>query len=522
MSKPQHAIGGCPPPEPDRRWLWALGVTALYAVAVIWGAVHHEPWRDEVVPLSIARRARSLAELVEPLKFEGHPILWYLLLWGGYAVVGQTWVLKAASLACAIGAMLLFNRGGLPWWLKCLFTFSFYPLFQYSVVCRGYSLEMLVLFAFCAAFPRRGEHPVALALLLAALANTEAFGTIMALAAAAMIMVDAAMAGPGWRAIVSDRRVLVAAVVFMAALVVASTVAFPDAGHRGTGVRQLDVQAIAEGVGRAIADPAAHATRFGVLPMLSVWVWAYLAYLIRRPPLFCFAAIGFVGIEVLFNLAHGPGAPWHIGNVVLVLMATMILDASNSVAGYALPSVLERGRVWLGRVLSVGLIVLLANHVALGVNQLVGDVRHDYSSNRRLAELLKSDPGLANAVLMGEPDMPLWSVSYYADNPIYLAREETYRAWGIFAPPRKVTYDLAAFLASARRVHDACHCPVVIAMGWGLGEVGVRRNFAGTRFEEQFVVTAEAHDDFLASTQFVASLRGPTMTDEQYDVFVLR
>jgi hypothetical protein len=84
-----------------------------------------------------------------------------------------------------------------------------------------------------------------------------------------------------------------------------------------------------------------------------------------------------------------------------------------------------------------------------------------------------------------------------------------------------MTYDLGALVASARRVRDECRCPVVIAIGLDLARDGVHANFAGTAFEERFVVTPEQRAEFVAATTLRAQLRGPTMTDERYDVYVL-
>ena len=498
----------------------AAVITAGYAVVVTWAAANHEPWRDEVVPLSIARAARSLADLAAPLKFEGHPILWYLLIWCGYGLVGRTWVLKAASVGSALGAVFLVNRSALPWWVRLAFSFSFFPLYQYSVISRGYSLEMLLLFAFCALHPHRGRRPLAIALLLGALANTEAFGLIMAVAAGAMLAVESVASG-SWRRLRSDRRVQGAVVVFVCALMLATAVAFPDAGHRGTGVRQLDLSSVAVGVGRAILQPAGHVGSLAIVPLPSLWVWGYFLYLSRRPPVLCFAAIALVGIEVLFNLVHGPGAAWHLGNSVLVIVAAMWLDASATGPIATAPRTLGRARMWLGWVLTAGVAIMLIGQVRLAVQHLDLERRYEYSSNRALAALLAHDPTLTGAVVMGEPDLPLWSLPYYADNRIYLAREDAYRAWGMFAPPRRVDYDLGALLAAARRVRGECACPVVVTMGWDLGQAGTAVNFAGSRFEEHFVISPDARAEFLAATRRVASLLGPTITDERYEVYVL-
>jgi hypothetical protein len=63
---------------------------------------------------------------------------------------------------------------------------------------------------------------------------------------------------------------------------------------------------------------------------------------------------------------------------------------------------------------------------------------------------------------------------------------------------------------------------VVITLGYDLERPGAYTNFGGSRFEERFRITPEARDAFLAATQPLARLRGPTLTDENYDVFVLR
>src|SRR5262249_23136150 len=131
------------------------------------------------------------------------------------------------------------------------------------------------------------------------------------------------------------------------------------------------------------------------------------------------------------------------------------------------------------------------------------------------------DPGLANAVVMGEPDPPLWSLPYYADNRIYLAREGAYRAWGIFAPPRRVAYDLDALLAAARGVRVERDCPVVITLGWGLDATATHTIFRDTPFEETFTIDGASRAAFLAATRPLARL-DQTMTDERYDVYVLR
>src|SRR5207244_12847478 len=55
-------------------------IIAAYATTIVIAAAHHELWRDEVVPLSIAREMPSFLDVWRMVRHEGHPILWYIIL----------------------------------------------------------------------------------------------------------------------------------------------------------------------------------------------------------------------------------------------------------------------------------------------------------------------------------------------------------------------------------------------------------------------------------------------------------
>jgi hypothetical protein len=305
--------------------------------------------------------------------------------------------------------------------------------------------------------------------------------------------------------------------VWLAGMAAAAAAAYPAADHP---LAAFD-GSLAAAVGTALLRPAGHVGWLAVVPWPSVWLWAYFAYLAARPAVLAFALGAFVGIETLFLFVYGPGAPWHVGNLVLVLVATMWLDAADATPAVPLPAAVARVRVWIGRVLALALLAVLADHVVIAVQSLARDARHDYSANRALAELLRADPALAGAVVTGEPDHPLWSLPYYADHRLHLPREGRSRRWGTFGAERARDYDLARLLAAARGVEAECACPVVITLGWPLDALGTMTSAPRTYAEERFTITAEARDAFRAATRHLARL-GPTITDENYDVYVLR
>jgi hypothetical protein len=54
---------------------------ALFVALGLVGILHHEMWRDEAEIWLIARDSGSLRELFRNMHTEGHPALWYLLVY---------------------------------------------------------------------------------------------------------------------------------------------------------------------------------------------------------------------------------------------------------------------------------------------------------------------------------------------------------------------------------------------------------------------------------------------------------
>jgi hypothetical protein len=74
----------------------------------------------------------------------------------------------------ALGAALVFMaKAPFPRIFRYLFLFSFYMLYEYSVIARPYMLAILILFAIAAFYPRRNERPFAYAALITLLLHTD-------------------------------------------------------------------------------------------------------------------------------------------------------------------------------------------------------------------------------------------------------------------------------------------------------------------------------------------------------------
>lgn len=153
--------------------LW--GIFAAYSVLTLIGALNHEVWLDEAQAWVILRDA-PLSELPQILRAEGHPPLWYVIL---YPFVKLGFPPEYASLISwafmAAGAAVLLFKVELNLPLKAVILASSGFLYFNSVMLRVYCVIPLLMFLILWVYPHRREHPVIYGLLIALLANTHIF-----------------------------------------------------------------------------------------------------------------------------------------------------------------------------------------------------------------------------------------------------------------------------------------------------------------------------------------------------------
>ena len=126
--------------------IWML----VPATLGVLGVVNHEWWGDEAFTWLVAGESHTLRELITNLGFQGHPRPYYILAW----MLRQIWENPLAwsftNLAFALGAIFLFMRSAPVTRVQAaLFSLGFYPLFQYGVIARSYSMFMFFLFLYC-------------------------------------------------------------------------------------------------------------------------------------------------------------------------------------------------------------------------------------------------------------------------------------------------------------------------------------------------------------------------------------
>jgi hypothetical protein len=139
----------------DRTWVINLTILGVFAVALLVLLWRHEMWRDELQAWLLARDSTSLVDLWRNSRYEGHPLLWHVLLFPLTRLFSTPEVMKFLHWLIAVGAAtVVMFRAPFPALIRGALIFSYLPLYEYGVISRSYGLTMLGVWLFCALLHR--------------------------------------------------------------------------------------------------------------------------------------------------------------------------------------------------------------------------------------------------------------------------------------------------------------------------------------------------------------------------------
>lgn len=406
-----------------------LGVITVFAVCLgvlLW---RHEPWRDELQAWLLARDSFSLPELWRNTRYEGHPLLWHLLLFPLARWVGHPAAMQVLHWGIAVAATATLVRWApFPLLVRTVAVFSYFPLFEYGAVSRNYALTVLGLWLAVAALARGRPLAAALASVLAA--NSSPMGAVLQFGLAiALVLVCR-----------SRREAAAAGAVLAAGVALAAWQMLPatDYEHARPWVWSWDAPRalwVARGFARAVLPIQQSGMHFWesswLFPLTPDWMEAprglgralgvlivvvgLVAWVVRRSlPALALWLVG-AGSLIAFAYVKFPGAVRHHGFLWVLLVAVMWLAVARGEAA-------KRIALWV-------LSPILAAGVTGGATAAWHDVKAPFSGARCAAEEIVR-AGLAELPLVGGVDYAASGVAAYhpGGRVYYPARGE----WGSF------------------------------------------------------------------------------------------
>lgn len=204
----------------DRR-LWL--VFLFYLCAAGFALTRHELWGDEIHSWNIAKASGTLVELMSNLRYEGHPPLWYVILWSISRFTRDPYAVGVVHLTIAsmsVAVILFFTR--LPLSTKLLLPFGYFFLFEYAALSRNYAIGILLAFVLCVIIGRDFRlRTIAYYVALLLLAHSHLLGLILALSIHAYFLLDRD------RGSVTRREVMIHAAAGIAICTSSAAIIFP-------------------------------------------------------------------------------------------------------------------------------------------------------------------------------------------------------------------------------------------------------------------------------------------------------
>jgi hypothetical protein len=241
--------------------------------------------------------------------------------------------------------------------------------------------------------------------------------------------------------------------------------------------------------------------------------------LLHRPAAFVSALFVLVALHLLYRLVY-PGSYRHEALFLVYLVTmywlTISRGGNDTLGGNGL-------REALMRPVAVGgafFVLLLGWQLPASAYNLVSEMRGIPASRAAdLGRLLEREK-LTHAIVIGDPEVLLEALPYYAPNPIYLLREQRFGKVTRFTRHARLQLDLDTLLFDARVLAARNARPIVIVLQHRLEAGAPPRELTHT-YVQSFRTTPESVRRFDEATEKLASL-GLTTGDESYDVYLLR
>lgn len=122
--------------------------------------LYHEPWRDEAQQWLLCRDLDFIG-LIKQLKYEGHFIVWYLILFPivklGLPYMSQnilSWFISG------IGGILFLKKSTFKFWKKASFLFTPTMLYFFPSISRCYCLLPIAICLVALSYTKQKDHPL--------------------------------------------------------------------------------------------------------------------------------------------------------------------------------------------------------------------------------------------------------------------------------------------------------------------------------------------------------------------------
>ena len=471
-------------------------------------------WRDEFQPWLIARDSASLVDVLEKSRHEGHPAVWYVLLFFLTRLTQSPTVMQATHLLIACLVVYVFARCS-PFnpLQKFLFAFGYFPFYEYAVLSRNYGIGVLFLFLACAQWPSRHTHPLRLATMLALASNTSVHALIIALAMELGLILEILLRRKIIFSLPAVRawRVYCGFAVMAAGVLLALHQMVPP---RDSSIVTLSVERVPVGtilnsfIAAFFPIPGHEAHFWGTNILDEYWRFArmkiycscalvasLIATFMRRPLALTTFAAGAAGLLGFFYITSIGDLRHHGFLFILFMVAAWLYRSSEDDEGT--PALVRAG--FPGGIAPTALVTpVLIFQLSGGISAFQMALKNVFSNGQRASVYIK-EHGLARLPIAGDVDYAMASiVGYLNKDKVYFPRANRFGSYVIWDKSRLHQMSQEELLRRTTAFAKAAGQDILLIVNYPLP-----KDLAASR-----------------SISHIASFTGATMGDEDFHLYL--
>lgn len=390
-------------------------VFGIYILAVIIGVINHESWADEAQSWMVARD-NSLISLFKHLPREGHPPLWYLILFpfahAGLPYEVEKWI---AAIITVSGVWLLMFRSKLPVSLKLLLPFTYVLFYEYPAFGRNYCLVILLLSIIISLYPKRFDKPWLYALAVIGLYNSHVLIITFCVGLTGLYLLDGIQYKKLKSANIGAFLLMCSGPLYVVFLTKAEI-----ANHFG--------QYITDHAGKMSAAITGGILIEGNAGLALILFITITLLLIQRPKALLLALAGFAGVFYIMAYKYG-GTTRHFAMLLVVLMGSYgIAEYYKNDAANILKNVNQNLLQWG----AYGLCLVILLQLPQTISRYKTDMNELYSDARNAGDFIAGNFD-KNSIIVGWQSTSCLSVMpYLPGRKLYMAEVERYGTYYVY------------------------------------------------------------------------------------------
>jgi len=413
-----------------------LSIFILYCIVEITGSFFHILWADEIHAWCLAVNSSSISELLKNKSYEGHPDLWFFILYALKQITTDPLVVKLFHSFIAILSVFLFLRySPFTRLQKALFVFGYFPLFEYAILNRNYGIEVFLLFIFLILYRNRQRFLIWISIILFLILQTNVFGIILAISLAMTLVFEFFYSRSFRYQVMTEKASLVIAlIIFAGGLIYGTMSILPMKDCYITvplpfGALTLNnflnsVASFWRGM-VPVPSPGIHFWDTNIIGsvniqfILAVFLIFSMVIMFKKRPVILFLFVTGIAGMLFFVFDFYTGSLRHHGHYYLLFIACLWISAEFPERQKPLRfAFLEKYYYFLNRNRNILLTLILTIHMCTGIYCVFTQIFTPFSEAKRTAEFIREQK-LDRFTIAGDWDWYAASVGAYFNKDFY-------------------------------------------------------------------------------------------------------